>query len=155
MCFVTCINRTFKHKMYTKWPFKNTNLLWESISKVATEDLVVYKIGNTFADEFVSFYHSFNYIPNKVYSVKPEITIHCISDIHIHQGFHSYKHAVIKHKIVFTSLVIPLAEKVIYIPGTNNDLCLAKFIIPKGSRYIENDNNEIVSDKILFSEIII
>ena len=160
MCFRKTINLSFKNKLYSKWPFKNTNLLWKSISKIATKDIFVYKVGNVSHDFFTSYIQSFVYTPDKTEHVKPVILIsehkNQCSDIDIYNGLHSYKNIYIDNTPSYTGLSYfkPLSKYCLFIKGFNN-LYLAKFIIPKGARYVENDDNEIVSDTILFHKIIV
>ena len=71
----------------------------------------------------------------------------------ITNGFHSY--------ITPVSLIPSKDKKKVYVYSNktlldtiNNtpDLCLAKFIIPNGSKYYQNVKGEVVSDKIRFVE---
>ena len=158
MCFITHIDQKLKYKIYNKWPFNKTNLFWKSISKVATEDIVVYKIGyNVLLEKFKSYIQGFVYSKATINSVNLNIEYDKYymnpCELYIHQGFHSYKIVKI-YDTDITSYFYLMPNQVNYTPGKCSSLCLAEFIIPKGARYIMNDINEIVSDKIIFSKII-
>ena len=156
MCFCKTLKSSFKYKLYSKWPFKNTNLLWKEVSKIATENIIVYKVGYNSRNFFISYIQSFIYTHDKLEYVKPCISIYShngLIDIRLHQGFHVFKKASLVGYDE-TSYFYPRLDMCYYTQGKDS-LCLAKFIIPKGARYIEDDNNEIVSDAILFHKIIV
>ena len=135
--------------------------------KTAKQDLTVYKVVKTnqeSPEECVSLYINFIYEKGREYSEKPssyeeEISVYSakrngarvkgvsnpfgtlVTVKSYTTGFHSYLGYVAKEKYF-------LSEKL------STKTKLAEFVIPKGSKYMVNENGEVFSDKIVFKDFI-
>ena len=72
----------------------------------------------------------------------------------IDDGFHSYDKSLCIYKIILGRYYVIYSKSV---PGflldylsLKNPICKGQFIIPKGSKYYENEYGEIVSNQIKF-----
>lgn len=127
----------------------------EATQKVAEKDFYVYKIGQVLKDgTFVSHYKHFKYVPktrNKTISLIVQVS--CRSVYIIQQGYHSYKWTAFGD--TYSN------ERCLCLGNYNNNLkenlslykhcCIATFIIPKGSKYYENEVGIIVSSDIIYT----
>ena len=98
---------------------------------VATKDITAYKVVIPYTRSCTSLFWKFNYEYNKLYTTS--FTIHAFDfGFYITEGFHSYKIVSQAHRLnrLYREHVV-------------------KCIIPKGSHYFINNDNEIVSDKII------
>ena len=133
---------------------KNDNLYRgrACLTQIATDDIIVYKLlfkkELLFSNKYYSLINQFKYKKGKTYYSPLNIFIHYQeknSDnfaITVEEGFHSYVH----HRYIFKYLsYYGMKFEPYYVIG--------KFIIPKGTTYIENDE-QIVSDRIKFIGII-
>lgn len=129
---------------------------WKSKqSKVlrAKRDIVVYKIGVE-ADKAIFtpyFMTKFSYVVGIKNTTDPNFYI-----FHIDEGFHGYINIALTITFITpASAVIQKNTKdrpTINIYPTNNELLyLGKFIVPKGAIYCVNENNEIVSNEIIYT----
>ena len=99
--------------------------------QVATKDITAYKVVIFNTIGCTSLFYKFNYEYNKLYTTS--FTIQTFDfGFHISEGFHSYK-------------TISQARKL----GRFYWEHIVKCIIPKGSHYYINNDDEIVSDKII------
>lgn len=128
--------------------------------KIAERDFYVYKLGYISNKNFRSLYQKFIYKPkeiNKKVSLDPACIDFTISKSReeipcvIYEGYHSYKDITMPYSDlgVYYRLIYlgKLAENI----RVFNIYCIATFIIPKGSKYYENDNGEIVSSDIVYT----
>ena len=107
-----------------------------SVAKMATEDIVVWKIGSNIGIEIISPIIEYAYTNKKYHRAeKLNITIPHSKTMYIWEGFHSYT-------------AFKLAS-VHYIATPNK--CYCKCYIPKGSIYF-SDGEEIVSQDIVFDK---
>ena len=130
----------------------------EAIKRDAKRDIEVFKIiYKTINGRYKSYYWNFEYKKNevnqgelRVANCSPEIT-------NILSGFHSYKSLDMLNNRGINICVKPIkgsGETIDYVYSIyeKDKLIIAKFIIPKGSEYYENQNGEIVSNQIIFKE---
>lgn len=131
--------------------------------KTAKRDIpvwkVVYRDESSYGTECYALYHR-NY-----YYLKGEVQHSCMHFININnrilgfEGYHSYSK---KLKPIITEECIYIRKK--YLWGSRkqvielypNQRCIkiAEFCIPKGSPYVINEKGEIISDTIIFKNII-
>ena len=132
---------------------KNDSLYqgWAMITNIATNDIIVYKYLSKKKSLFTDKYYApvmsnFRYKKGKTYYSPLKINIHHNKGdkfiIRAEDGFHSF--VTIENLIHYLALgkYIDLKKHII-----------GKFIIPKGTTYIENDE-QIVSDRIKFIGVI-
>lgn len=122
------------------------------LTQIATDDITVYKYlfkkKLLLFDKYYSPCNMFRYKKGKTYYSPLNLLIHYHeknSDnfaITVEEGFHSFVH----HRNVFRYLSY-------YGLKFRPDYVIGKFIIPKGTTYIENDE-QIVSDRIRFIGVI-
>ena len=116
------------------------------LPKIATEDIICYKIVTCKEIKqnikmFYSLYRDYQYI---AYASNPKITINfkkyhtTISCWYIEEGYHSYR-----------TLLNATLE------GLDTSYLIVKCIIPIGSIYYLNNENEIVSSDIIITDEII
>lgn len=136
--------------------FNKNYLLYDGnawLTQVATNDIIVYKYLIKKKLLFLNKYYApvinqFSYKKGKTYYSPLNIAIHLHEKnrdsfaIKVEEGFHSFIH----HRYVFRFL----SEEGIRF---RRDFVIGKFIIPKGTTYIKNDE-QIVSDRIKFIGVI-
>lgn len=128
----------------------------KAIQKIAEKDFYVYKIGRVPLDSiFVSYLKNFDYIPKNRNRKIPLIVQYPCRDICVvQQGYHSYKW------IAFDDT--NSRERCLYLGNYDNALkenlslyggycCIGTFIIPKGTKYFENEHGHIVSSEIIYT----
>ena len=127
----------------------------KAIQKIAEKDFYVYKIGRVPWDNiFVSHLKNFDYV-SKNRNRKVPLIVQCpCRDIYVvQQGYHSYKW------IAFDDATPH--ERCLYLGNYDNALkenlslyghcCIGTFIIPKGTKYFENEHGHIVSSDIIYT----
>lgn len=119
----------------------------------AKRDIVVYKIGVEANKAIFTpyFMTKFSYIAGIKNTTDPNFNIS-----HINEGFHGYINIALTITVVTpTSVVLQKNTKdrppISIYPTNNKTLYLGKFIIPKGAIYCVNENNEIVSNQIIYT----
>ena len=129
---------------------------------LAERDIVVYKLGHVIetTKEFQSLYQNYTYYPKGLNKVVTLVPITCgvklpqllSSDLGIiYSGYHSYK------SISLPFNEIGIASRTILLGNTKgcinmrNRYYVATFIIPKGSTYYENCDEELVSSNIIYT----
>lgn len=127
----------------------------KAIQKIAEKDFYVYKIGRVPGDNiFVSHLKNFDYISENRNRKVPLIVQCPCRDIYVvQQGYHSYKW------IAFDDT--NPRERCLYLGNYGNALkenlslykhcCIGTFIIPKGTKYFENEYGHIVSSEIIYT----
>ena len=128
--------------------------------KIAKRDFYVYKLGCISDEGFHSLYQNFIYVPkeiNKKIKLKPVIPDYKIYKLMkeqyggIYEGYHYYKDITMPYSDLGscsrTIYLGRIAENV----RLHNIYSIATFIVPKGSKYYENDNGEIVSSNIIYT----
>lgn len=128
--------------------------------KIAERDFYVYKLGRVSDRGFISLYQNFIYVPrvlNEKIKMRPIIidySIHKLLEEQygiIYEGYHSYKDITMPYSDLGswsrTIYLGRIAENV----RLYNIYSIATFIIPKGSKYYENDDGEIVSSDIIYT----
>ena len=129
--------------------------------KIAKRDFYVYKLGRVSDRGFISLYQNFIYVPrvlNEKIKMRPIIidnySIHKLLEEQygiIYEGYHSYKDITMSYSDLGscsrTIYLGRIAENV----RLYNIYSIATFIIPKGSKYYENDDGEIVSSDIIYT----
>ena len=128
--------------------------------KIAERDFYVYKIGHVSDKGFNSLYQNFIYIPGvlneevKIRPIIPNYNIHeLMKDYYgmIYEGYHSYKDITMPYSDLRSY------SRTIYLGKIAEDIRLhdiysiATFIVPKGSEYYENLEEEIVSSNIIYT----
>ena len=127
----------------------------EAVQKIAERDFYVYKIGKVIRDDiFISDIRGYSYIPkcpNRIVSLIP-YNLYGGGDI-IDAGYHSYKWIAIDNTNPY--------ERCLYLGNYDNALkenlslyghCyIGTFIIPKGTKYFENEYGHIVSSDIIYT----
>lgn len=128
--------------------------------KIAERDFYVYKLGHISYKNFRSLYQKFIYKPkeiNKKISLDPVCIDFAISKSReetpcvIYEGYHSYKDITMPYSDLHPFYRIIYLGKLAKYIKIFNIYCIATFIIPKGSKYYENDNGEIVSSDIIYT----
>lgn len=127
----------------------------KAIEQIAKRDFYVYKIGRVPLDSiFVSHFKNFDYISKNRNRNIPLIVQCPYRNIYVvQQGYHSYKW------IAFDDT--NPHERCLYLGNYDNALkenlalyeycCIGTFIIPKGSKYFENEHGRIVSSDIIYT----
>ena len=120
------------------------------------EDIVVYKIGYLKTDLFGTtfFPYYYNDFPYESNSIEPEIKLNICDYNIIEKGYHSYSEDCYLTKIFRYMIMISNNNDIIndtYYLYPSYDMCIGKFIIPKGSEYYENYLGEIVSSQIMWT----
>ena len=105
-----------------------------SVAKLATEDIVVWKVGNDMGVEIIAPLQDYNYTNKKYHRTKKLNVTILDHTVFINEGFHSY----INLKEAFTSYLFRL-----------NRICYCKCYIPKGGVYFSN-GKELVSQELVF-----
>ena len=117
--------------------------LGENKKLIANEDIVCYKVLRKICFRYYALCCTeFRYKKNKLYKteIKAERCYQRFEGIYIEEGFHS-SNSIYTAKIEWMYGAIGITR------------VLAKFIIPKGAEYYENDK-ERVSNQIIFKKII-
>lgn len=129
--------------------------------KIAERDFYVYKLGRVSDRGFISLYQNFIYVPrvlNEKIKMRPIIidnySIHKLLEEQygiIYEGYHSYKDITMPYSDLGawsrTIYLGRIAENV----RLHNIYSIATFVIPKGSKYYENGEGEIVSSDIIYT----
>ena len=141
-------------------------MCWEAKKlkvKTAKRDIpvwkVVYKSENSYETECYALYHR-NY-----YYLKGKIHHSCMHFINIYnrisgnKGFHSYSKKltpiITKERIyIRKKYFLGLRKKTIESYPNRRFIKIAEFSIPKGANYAIDEKGEIISDKIIFKNII-
>lgn len=127
-------------------------------AQIAREDILVYKImlQNPDTGRLKSLYYGMKYEVGKVYwtDVSPiSIDSPLYLEMKIDKGFHSYsmdKTMATKDKyqiVIYNMENNGIVDSISF----SDKLVIVKCIIPKGSKYYENDFGEIVSDRIIIT----
>ena len=131
--------------------------------KIAKRDIpvwkVVYRDKSSYETECYALYH------RTYYYLKGEIQHSCMHFInnlnHIlgYEGFHSYSkklNPIITGEGIYIikKYFLGLRKKVIELYPNQRCIKIAEFCIPKGANYAINEKGEIISDKIIFKNII-
>ena len=128
--------------------------------RIATEDIKVFKIGESHGGKFYGMYTGFKYQLNQLYSTHICIREVDYQDIFIgSHGFHSYDPFIVHLDIPENDII----QWAVYAgqrrldfdtfdtDGTN--YVKAECIIPKGSVYYKNDMGEIISNLIIIKNV--
>lgn len=141
-------------------------MCWEAKKlkvKTAKRDIpiwkVVYKSESSYETECYAFYHR-NY-----YYLKGQVRHSCMHFINIlnrisgYEGFHSYSKKltpIITKDCIYIrkKYFLGLRKKIIESYPNRRSTKIAEFSIPRGANYAINEKGEIISDKIIFKNII-
>ena len=105
-----------------------------SVAKLATEDIVVWKVGRDIGIEILAPFRDYIYTNKKYHRAeKLGVSMDCSGVVYIEEGFHSY--AAFKSANMYCRSV--------------SNKCYCKCHIPKGSVYF-SDGREIVSQDLVF-----
>ena len=131
--------------------------------KTSKKDIPVWKIVRRFIyspDKCYSLYKKFPYVKHMIEVTSIEFEVNEYEGIVVgNKGFHSYSNKL-KWKRCNTDIIVfrkkTLFRSKNYITCINNryDIRIAKFYIPKGYKYAENKNGEIISSAIVFDGFI-
>ena len=134
----------------------------EAIRLEAKKDIEVFKIiYKTEKKKYISYYWGFEYKKDMIEKQDLRTSNNFSDSILIHSGFYSYKSLDMLNVTNYTQGInvcirsINSSERTIDNVSSiygKDKLIIAKFIIPKGSEYYENQNGEIVSNQIIFKE---
>lgn len=140
-------------------------MCWESKKlkvKTAKRDIPVWKVvysdESSYETECYAFYHrTYSYLKGEIRHSRMHFDI--INLILGHEGFHSYSK---KLRPIITEGGIDiikkdflgLRRKIIESYPNRRFVKIAEFSIPKGANYAINEKGEIISDKIIFKNII-
>lgn len=146
-------------------------MCWEKISgnkpcvRKNKWDIIVYKVLRLKDDKLLSYFKSFEYAVQKVYSIDNGLTVqqNLTRLYSITEGFHSYDarccvRAWLPGDFFETfapSEVLPLNQYYNSNSEFRGGTVLVRCVIPEGSVYYENEDGEIVSDKIMLTDQII
>ena len=128
--------------------------------KIAERDFYVYKLGRVSDKGFNSLYQDFLYIPrvlNEKIKMRPIIHDYDIYKLMkeqysvIYEGYHSYRDIAMPYSDLGLHSRIIYLGKIAENIRLNNIYSIAAFIVPKGSKYYENNNGEIVSSDIIYT----
>lgn len=110
--------------------------------KIAKKDRIVYKIFYEYDRTLTSLYRGMKYIIGRVYKIKAikilMVNPYDKSEKRINRGYHAY-----------TTLSMAKKKDLSYL---NNTITIYRAIIPAGSQYAIDDNNEIVSNQIVIKD---
>lgn len=138
-----------------KWAYTHNT---KKYHKVADKDIFVYKIGYKVDKGFSPYYRDeFIYkanIPNE--EIKLYVDNIQVFNFRVDEGYHSYsgecifsygkwlgeKCLKINSRVKSTCLIEDIIKE---------DVIIGKFIIPKGTEYLENEEGEIVSSQLIWS----
>lgn len=126
MCFIASINTKKQYAPY---------------------DIIVYKICHIKDNCAISLYFYFKY---KIGKLNEPVELHYITtackDMRICDGYHSYRKILSSLKLD-TFVTFIRRNKTVFI----HPRVIAKFIIPKGTAFYENEQGEIVSENIIYT----
>ena len=117
--------------------------------KIAEEDVVVYKVGYVIDGKFIPYFrHDFTYTANSL-SKEVKLGSHIGYEyVSIDEGYHSYAS---KYKALKELNDIILFEDRMLDYNSYDKILIAKFIIPKGSEYYKNEEDEMVSSQLIWT----
>lgn len=126
---------------------------YKPIKQTAEEDIPVFKIMDYKKDELRSFYMGFKYEIGKLYVGDIEDPKKTRYGGYIQVAFHSYSN---KCKIILENAILTITtpdhfniqSEVLSNRNNRDNVLKVNCIIPKGSSYYINENEEYVSDKI-------
>lgn len=126
--------------------------------KIAEQNIPIFKIMKKTFDSNLVLSYFLDYLYTLNVLEKNEIEIEDRDDyiIVVRRALHSYSdrtQATIFHIFNTKKLCVFNKEKVLSIYEDNDNIIKVKGIIPKGSRYMENERGEYVSDKLILQEI--
>lgn len=129
-------------------------------AQIADKDFKVYKIVlDASKQSCTSFVRGFKYKVNTLYAIpliKSEVFNRNYEEIKIEKAYHSYTgiHFICGASYYNDGAIrcrdLLFGNRAVCIPF-ENEVYIATFIIPKGSKYIINTKGEIVSDKIIYT----
>ena len=122
--------------------------------KIAKRDFYVYKIGRVSNKGFNSLYQNFIYEPkeiNKKVELNPIQRLEYGSAYVIYEGYHSYKDIAMPYSDLHQYYRTIYLGKITNDIRLNNIYSIATFLIPKGSKYYENEVGIIVSSDIIYT----
>lgn len=131
--------------------------------KTAKKDITVWKIVRRSIDspdKCYSLYKKFSYVKHIIEETLIEFEVDKRDDGVIgNRGFHSYSNKLKWEKdntdiIVFRKKTLFRPKNYITCVADRCDIRIAKFYIPKGYKYAENKNGEIISSAIVFNGFI-
>lgn len=121
--------------------------------RYASEDIPVWKLVLYENGIIKAYYHNqFVYVLNTIFKCDL-VSYKCESNCYVTEGFHSYSNEVEFQKLEFLFTIISsLRESTIVDILDSGIICedyrIMKCIIPKGSKYVVNNEGEYVSDCI-------
>lgn len=132
--------------------------------KMAKKDIPIWKIVRRSicdSDKCYSLYAKFSYVKHIIEETSIGFEVNKRDSIVIgNRGFHSYSNKL-KCEIDNADNIIVFRKKILFRPKNYitcvADRCnmrIAKFYIPKGYKYAENKNGEIISSAIVFDSFI-
>ena len=134
----------------------------EAIRLEAKKDIEVFKIiyYKTEKKIYKSYYWGFEYKKDMIEKQDLRTSNNSDGSILIQSGFYSYKSLDMLNvtnypqdiSVYVRSINDSETIDIVYSIYEKDKLIIAKFIIPKGSEYYENQNGEIVSNQIIFKE---
>ena len=140
-------------------------MCWESKKlkvKTAKRDIpswkVVYSDESSYETECYALYHrTYSYLKGEIRHSRMHFDF--INLILGHEGFHSYSkklNPIITGEGIYIikKYFLGLRKKVIELYPNQRCIKIAEFCIPKGANYAINEKGEIISDKIIFKNII-
>ena len=114
--------------------------------KIAEEDVVVYKVGGVIDGKFIPYFrHDFVYTAN---ALNKEVKLGSDKGyeyVSIDEGYHSYSN----RDRAFETLNCIMVFELDY--NYYDKIVIAKFIIPKGSEYYKNEEDEMVSSQLIWT----
>lgn len=140
-------------------------MCWESKKlkvKTAKRDIpswkVVYSDESSYETECYALYHrTYSYLKGEIRHSRMHFDF--INLILGHEGFHSYSkklNPIITGEGIYIikKYFLGLRKKVIELYPNQRCIKIAEFCIPKGANYAINEKGEIISDTIIFKNII-
>lgn len=122
--------------------------------KTVEEDIIVYKVVTVNNRGIYSFFQNFAYKEQKDYCLGCELTVKDnVNDYYyvIINGFHSYDKKVKVSVNANFSVNVYSMDGAIYWNYVNHGIAIIECIVPKGSTYFENEDGEIVSNRIILT----
>ena len=134
---------------------------FETKMKVAKDNIPVTKVVIINHDQIKSYYEGFEYSIGKTYKTELDLpsenSMACYGkrSWSINEGFHSYNSSCPLEKDYVDGTVVAVVNSsrhlhiAGYVPEKASDILgIMSCIIPKGSKYYENEDGEVVSDAI-------